>query len=231
MIGHVSSIETMGLVDGPGVRFVVFLSGCNLRCIYCHNPETWIKNNGNQRTSEDLIEQIIKYKNYYQKGGVTFSGGEPLLQNEFLLEMLKLCKEHGLHTAIDTAGVGNGNYEEILKHTDLVLLDIKGITEEQYETMAGIKLNEFNNFVKSLNKSNKPVWIRHVIVPGYNDNKEHILKFKEYIKQVNNVEKIELLPYKSLGKDKYQKLNLPCKLDNTEDLSKGRIKELESYLK
>ena len=230
MIGYVSSVETMGLVDGPGVRFVAFFSGCNLRCIYCHNPETWFKNLGNERTSQDLIEQILKYKSYYKDGGVTFSGGEPLLQDEFLLEMLKLCKENNLHTALDTAGVGNGNYEEILKYTDLVLLDIKGIDEEEYQTMTGVKLNEFNNFVSALNKSNKPVWIRHVIVPGYNDTIEHIKNFKEYIKIVKNVEKVELLPYRSFGKDKYKKLNLPYKLEDTKDLTKESIKVLEEYL-
>lgn len=133
MTGYIDSIETMGLVDGPGVRFVIFLKGCKLRCLFCHNPETWTKDNATQITSDELLNKIKRYKNYYVNGGVTLSGGEPLLQDEFIIDVLKKCKENGIHTAIDTAGVGKGNYEEILKYTDLVILDIKAYNDSQYK--------------------------------------------------------------------------------------------------
>ena len=183
-IGYIDSLETMGLVDGPGIRFVVFLRGCKLRCLFCHNPETLDYKDCLKISSEDLIKRIHKYHVYYQNGGgVTFSGGEPLLQPDFLIDMLKKCHMINLHTAIDTAGVGIGQYEEILKHTDLVLLDIKAINEEKYLEMTGKPMDEFNNFVKVLNQSDCEVIIRQVIIPGINDNEEYIKELKEYVKK------------------------------------------------
>lgn len=158
--GFISSVENMGLVDGPGLRYVVFMQGCSLRCLYCHNPETWKLNMGDKITPQELIVDILKYKNYYLNGGVTFSGGEPLMQPEFLIECLKLCKENNLHTAIDTAGVGLGLYEEILKYTDLVILDIKAIDEKMYHKVTGSNIKNFEKFLCYLNKSNTKVWIR-----------------------------------------------------------------------
>lgn len=228
--GFISSVENMGLVDGPGLRYVVFMQGCSLRCLYCHNPETWKLNMGDKTTPQEIIDDILKYKNYYLNGGVTFSGGEPLMQPEFLIECLKLCKENNLHTAIDTAGVGIKNFDEILKYTDLVILDIKAIDEKMYHKVTGGNIKNFEKFLCYLNKSNTKVWIRSVIVPGINDTREYILNLNKYIEKISNVEKVELLPYHLYGVDKYKNLELEYPLKDIEPLKKEKLKELENYL-
>ena len=231
--GYIHSIETMGLVDGPGIRVVVFMQGCPLRCLFCHNPETWNKKSDNKMTSKEIVDEVRKYRPYIEKdGGVTFSGGEPLLQTEYLLEMLKMCKNAGLHTCIDTSGTGyNKEYlDEVLKYTDLVILDIKAIDDIGYKKMTGKEIEEFNYFVERLNKSNNKVWIRQVIIPNINDNEEYILKLKKYIKKIKNIEKKELLPYHSMGIEKYKKLNLKYRLLNTLDMDKEKCKKLEELL-
>lgn len=229
-IGYIDSLETMGLVDGPGIRFVVFMRGCKLRCLFCHNPETWNTSDCLKIDSNDLIKRINKYHTYYKNGGVTFSGGEPLLQPDFLIDMLKKCHMINLHTAIDTSGVGIGNYEEILKHTDLVLLDVKAINPESYLSITGQKMDEFNKFLEVLNKSNVKVIIRQVIIPGINDTKEYILELKEYIKSINNVEKVELLPYHTMALEKYKKLNLKYPLDGVPPMDKTKLNVLNQLL-
>lgn len=230
--GNINSIETMGLVDGPGIRFVVFLQGCNLRCAYCHNPETWQKEKLCQKyTPKELIAKILRYKNYYGKtGGVTFSGGEPLLQAEFLLECLKLCKKNNIHTAIDTAGVGYGEYKEILKYTDLIILDIKAVDKEEYEKLTGQSIDYFNEFVRQVQQSGNKLWIRQVIVPTINDNEKNILALKDYVKKLTNVEKVELLPYRTIGVSKYKELKIPYRLENIEDMSDVEIKKWQALL-
>ncbi len=231
--GYIHSIETMGLVDGPGIRVVVFMQGCPLRCLFCHNPETWNKKSDNKMTSKQIVDEVRKYRPYIEKaGGVTFSGGEPLLQTEYLLEMLKMCKNAGLHTCIDTSGTGyNKEYlDEVLKYTDLVILDIKAIDDISYKEMTGKEIDEFNYFVQRLNKSNNKVWIREVIIPNINDNEEYILKLKKYIKKIKNIEKKELLPYHSMGIEKYKKLNLKYRLLDTLDMDKEKCKKLEELL-
>lgn len=229
--GYISSVEPMGLVDGPGVRYVVFMQGCKLRCLYCHNPETWKLNDGEEISSDKLLKKILRYKSYYKNGGVTFSGGEPLLQSDFLLDILKKCKENNLHTAIDTAGVGIGNYEEILKYVDLVILDIKAIDDNEYIKITGAKIDEFNKFLKIVISLNKKLWIRSVIVPGINDTEEYILKLKDYIKTIPNIEKVELLPYHLYGVDKYKKLGIKYLLDGINPMDVDKLKELERLLK
>lgn len=233
MIGYLNSIETMGLVDGPGVRFVAFLSGCKLRCLYCHNPETWKINETDIKiTPEELVEKVKRYVPYYEKeGGVTFSGGEPLLQSEFLLNTLKLLKKEGIHTAIDTAGVGNGEYEEILRYVDLVILDVKASNDKLYQYITGRDISETLKFINICNKLDKKMWIRQVIVPGINDTKENILELNDFLKQIKNVEKVELLPYHTLGNEKYKKLGIPYPLEDIKDMHESKIKELSTYLK
>ncbi len=230
--GNINSIETMGLVDGPGIRFVVFLQGCNLRCAYCHNPETWQKEKLCQKyTPKELIAKILRYKNYYGKtGGVTFSGGEPLLQADFLLECLKLCKKNNIHTAIDTAGVGYGEYKEILKYTDLIILDIKAVDKEEYKKLTGQSIDYFNEFVRQVQQSGNKLWIRQVIVPTINDNEKNILALKDYVKKLKNVEKVELLPYRTIGVSKYKELKIPYRLENIEDMSDVEIKKWQALL-
>ena len=232
--GFIHQIETMGLVDGPGIRIVVFMQGCPLRCVFCHNPETWDKKSDIKMTSKEIVDEIRKYRPYIEKdGGVTFSGGEPLLQSSFLLEMLVMCKKAGIHTAIDTSGTGYDNkcLDEILKYTDLVILDIKSIHDKEYKEITGKEMTEFNYFVDRLLKNNNKLWLRQVIIPNINDNEEYILNLKKYIKKFNNVEKIELLPYHTMGIEKYKKLNLEYRLLETPDMDKEKCKELEKLLK
>ena len=231
--GYIHSIETMGLVDGPNIRTVIFMQGCPLRCKFCHNPDTWELKSNFMMTSKEVVDEVRKYRTYIEMGGgVTFSGGEPLLQSEFLLDMLKLCKKAGFHTCIDTSGTGYSKQylDEILKYTDLVILDIKAIDRKNYEEITSRKMDMFNYFIERLKINNNKLWLRQVIMPGVNDNEEYILKLKEYIKQFNNVEKVELLPYHTLGLEKYKKLNIDYKLSNMEPMDKERCKELEELL-
>lgn len=232
MIGYLNSIETMGLVDGPGVRFVAFLSGCKLRCLYCHNPETWKINEDDIKiTPEELVKKIKNYTPYYENGGVTFSGGEPLLQKDFLRDCLKLLKQENIHTAIDTAGVGVGEYEEILEYVDLVILDIKSVDEKEYKYLTGQDISEFYRFLEVCQRLNKKMWIRQVVVPGINDTVDNILKLNNFLSEIKNVEKVELLPYRTLGIEKYKKLGIDYPLTGVKDLSKDRIQELSEHLK
>lgn len=232
MNGKIREYEIMGLVDGPGMRLVVFLSGCKLRCAYCHNPETWeLGKYLKEVTSEDILKQYNKYSSYYgETGGVTFSGGEPLLQSEFVAETIKLLKANGIHTAIDTSGVGE-NYSEVLDLVDLIILDIKAVEPEEYKFITGRDIDDFNEFLSECVKKGKKLWLRQVIVPGINDNEEHVLKLKEFTKDIPNVERIELLPYHSMATSKYKELGIKYRLEGVLDMDKDRCKELEKLLK
>ena len=225
--GSVKKIETFGLVDGPGIRTVVFLNGCKLRCIYCHNPEMWNMQELNY-TPEELAKKIVRNKPYFKRnnGGVTFSGGEPLLQSKFVIEVCKILKKEGIHIALDTSGVGNGNYDEILSYIDLVLLDIKHVTKEGYQYLTGYNIEESQKFIDALNKSGKPVIIRQVIVPGIMDNEEYLYGLKEQLKKINNIISIEFLPYHTLGIEKYKELNLDYPLESLKAMDNEECKKL-----
>ncbi len=231
--GKIHSIESMGLVDGPGVRVVVFFQGCKLRCAYCHNPDTWKLNGGTEMSPEELLQKIVRFKPYFQRsgGGVTFSGGDPLVQPKFLLECLKLCKQMGIHTAIDTSGYGNGDYDEILKYTDLAILDIKHTNSKGYFALTGKDASGVNLFLEALRRSKTRVWARHVVVPGITDSKEHIAILSEIIsEEVPNVDSVELLPYHVLGVNKYEELSIPYKLKGVEPMDTDKTNELQAYL-
>lgn len=222
----VDSIETFGLVDGPGIRTVIFLSGCKLRCKYCHNPEMWIKGKENY-TVEELAKRILRNKNYLiHGGGVTFSGGEPLLQSKAIIEIAKILKKENIHIALDTAGVGNGNYKEILKYIDLILLDIKHTTKEGYFSLTSQPIDESLKFIDTLNKSGKEVWIRQVIVPGIMDNDKYIQQLVQVIKRIKNVTRIDFLPYHKLGSEKYIKLGLVNPYINMKEMDKEKCQQL-----
>lgn len=222
----IDSIETFGLVDGPGIRTVVFFNGCMLRCKYCHNPEMWHKKENNY-TPEQLVEKIKRCKPYYQeKGGVTFSGGEPLLHSKFIIETAKLLKKENIHIALDTSGVGLGDYEEVLPYIDLILLDIKHITKDGYKDITGLELNEVEKFIEVANKLNKKIWIRQVIVPGIMDNENYINNLVEYLKHIKNIERIDFLPYHRLGREKYQTLNIPYPYEDKNDMDKNECDKL-----
>ena len=181
-------------------------------------------------TAEELVKKILKYVPYFgDDGGVTFSGGEPLKQPKFLLEALKECKKHGLHTCLDTSGFGD-DYEEILDYVDLVILDVKAIDKEKYKALTGQAIDKYNKFLETCQAKNKKLWLRQVIVPGYNDTKEDILKLKDYIKNIKNVERVELLPYHSMAKEKYKNLGIKYRLENVLDMDKEKCKQLEKLL-
>ena len=222
MKGSIDSIETLGLVDGPGIRCVVFLNGCSLRCKYCHNPETWYMKDENY-TVDELVEKLLKYKPYFgNDGGVTFSGGEPLLQEKFVIEVMKKLKNEGVHICLDTAGVGDGGYEEIISLCDLILFDVKHVNDEGYTELTGGDIKHCEEFISEVNKQNKPVWIRQVIVPGINDNLEYIVSLVKYLSKIKNIKKVDFLPYHKMGDEKYKKLNIENPLDNTSPMDKEK---------
>ena len=225
--GSVKKIETLGLVDGPGIRTVVFLSGCKLRCKYCHNPEMWNMDSPNY-TPQELFERIIRNKPYFKRnnGGVTFSGGEPLLQSKFLIEVCKLLKKEDIHIVLDTSGVGNGDYEELLSYIDLVLLDVKHTDIVKYKELTGNNIDETEKFINAINKSNIPVWIRQVIVPGLMDNDNYLYSLKEYLKKIKNIKKIDFLPYHTLGTEKYQELGIEYPFKDINAMDKEECQKL-----
>ena len=228
MKGRIHSIESMGLVDGPGIRSVVFFQGCALRCRFCHNPDSWSFTEGEEIEARDIVSRLTRFRSYYKRsgGGVTFSGGEPLQQPVFLLELLRLCRQAGIHTCLDTAGIGRGDYEEILRYTDLVLYDVKEITPERYEYMTGGRWEEQEPFQKALLKSGVPFWIRHVVVPGMGDSSQHMEALREYIQsRLPGAEKVELLPYHTLGKPKYRTMGIPDPLEGTESMDREKVKQ------
>ena len=230
--GFIHSIETLGLVDGEGIRVVIFMQGCPLRCLFCHNPDTWEKL-GKEVSSKEIVDVVRKYRSFIEQGGgVTFSGGEPLYQSEFLLEMLELSKKAGINTCIDTSGTGYKKelVDDILKNTDLVILDIKAIDPEGYKKITGKKIEDFEYFKEKVKEHNTRVWLRQVIVPGINDTEDYILKLKKYIKDIN-YEKIELLPYHTLGVPKYEKLDIKYRLDGVPDMDKEKLDKLQDLLK
>lgn len=231
-LGRIHSIESMGLVDGPGIRTVIFMQGCVLRCAYCHNPDTWQIDSGKETSPEELLKKVVKFKPYYSKsgGGVTLSGGDPLLQPDFVIEFFKLCKDEGIHTTLDTSGYGIGKYDEILKYTDLVLLDIKHIDEDEHKELTGHSRQGFLQFLQALKRSHTDVWIRHVVVPGITDKEEHILALADYINTLPNIRKVELLPYHTFGVNKYKSLNIQYKLNGVEPLGKEHLDELNKLL-
>ena len=229
--GSIDSIETFGLVDGPGIRTVVFLNGCNLRCKFCHNPEMWKKREFNY-DSIDIVKKVLRSKPYFKNGGgVTFSGGEPLLHIDFLLETCKELKKEGIHIALDTAGVGLGNYNELLKYVDLVILDVKAINDEMYFSITGHKsLEDVSEFIKQLNNSGNDVWVRQVIIPDINDNLEYMDGLASYIKDnIKNVKKVEFLPFHRLGREKYIKLGIPYPYEDKDDMNKNKCDSLYEY--
>lgn len=225
MTGFVNSVQSFGAADGPGVRFIVFMQGCNLRCACCHNPETWSLDGGQKYTPQEIVEQVKKYREYFGKdGGITISGGEPLLQAEFCTEVFRLCKAEGIGTCLDTSGsVFNGNVKALLKLTDLVLLDIKFTSEEKYREYVGCDYPRVLDFLSYLKKEKIPLWLRQVVIPGLNTDRENFKKLNELGK---GCEKIELLPFKKLCSAKYDLMKINFKLaDNPEPTDK----EMEEY--
>ena len=228
------SIESFGTVDGPGIRFVLFLQGCHLQCKYCHNRDTWDINGGEYKSVDEIIGKINRYKNYMllSGGGVTVTGGEPLLQASFLLELFKKLKENGISTCIDTSGmvVLTDLIKEVLKYTDLVLLDIKHIDDEKCKELVGCSNKKELEFAKYLSENNINMWIRQVLVPGYTDSKQDLIKLKEFLQTLKTVQKFKILPYHSMGKFKWEKLRQTYPLEGVRDANQEDVERAKKIL-
>lgn len=233
MKGRINSFQSLGAVDGPGIRFVVFFKGCPLNCLCCHNPETKPFDGGKEYSPEEIVEKAVKYKDYFgETGGVTLSGGEPICQPKFAAEIFKGCKQKGIHTCLDTSGyVLNDEIKELLSVTDLVLLDIKYTNEEDYLKNAGASLESVLEFLDYLSQKNIPTWIRQVIIPNLNDSEDNILRLKEIASKYSNVEKIELLPFRKLCQSKYDSLNIEFPLKDTPEPSTEKMDYLKELIK
>ena len=238
-MGKIHSIETFGAVDGPGIRFVIFLQGCPMRCKYCHNPDTWELSSGKDMTINDLMVEIRKYKHYFgDDGGVTVSGGEPMVQIDFVTELFETLKSENIHTCLDTCGVlynkseeMNQKIEKLLSFTDLILLDLKHINSDSHKDLTGHKNENILEFAKYLSDINKPVWIRHVLVPTINADEENLTKLRTFLDALTNVQKIEVLPYHTLGEKKYEKLNIAYPLVGVPVPTKQQIEIANKILK
>lgn len=234
--GNIHSYESFGTVDGPGIRFVVFFQGCILQCKYCHNRDTWEFNNNNEISAEELFNEIIKYKEYFDisNGGVTFSGGDPLAQPEFLIEILKILKENNIHTAIDTSAMFNINEDikEIINLADLFIVDIKHIDSNKCIELCGSPNIKELDFIKYLDQINKPFWIRQVLIPGITDDEDDLLKLREFLDSLNpnNLQKVEILPYQSFGEFKWNDLNIPYPFKNMKEPSLEEINSAKNLL-
>ena len=231
----VHSIESFGTVDGPGIRFVLFLQGCHLECKYCHNRDTWDINGGEYKSVDDIVEKVIDYKNYIipSGGGVTVTGGEPLLQVKFLIEFFKRLKKEGINTCIDTSGMValTEDIKEVLKMTDLVLLDIKHIDDEKCKDLVGKSNKKELEFAKYLSDNNIKMWIRQVLIPGYTDDEKDLIKLKEFIDTLHTVEKVQILPYHSIGKYKWEKLGLKYGLEGVREATTEDVEKAKKILK
>ena len=226
MLGRIHSLESFGTVDGPGIRFITFMQGCPLRCQYCHNPDTWDVDGKCQyeMTPEELFTETIRYRNFIVNGGVTVTGGESLMQAEFVSEYFRMCQDEGLHTALDTSGIiSTPQAFSVLDYTRMVLLDIKTINTELHPRLTGSKGENPLRFLDELERRGIPTWIRHVVVPGLTDNEDDLESLARYISSYQVVQKVELLPYHTMGIFKYQQLGIPYPLDGVEPLSRRTL--------
>ena len=238
MKGYIHQLESFGSVDGPGVRFIIFFAGCPLRCKYCHNPDTWDMMKGKQYTADELLDEAITCREYWgTKGGITVSGGEPLAQIDFLLELFTKAKERGINTCIDTAGgpfTREGEwfekFKQLMNVTDVLLMDIKHINEEEHIKLTGHTGKNIIEMFRYLDEINKPVWIRHVLVPGITDNDEYLIQTRDFIRTLGNVQRVEVLPYHGLGAMKYKDLGIDYILKDTNSPTAERVQNAREIL-
>ncbi len=237
MTGYIHSKESFGTVDGPGIRYVLFMQGCPMRCLYCHNPDTWDLKAGEEITVREVMDEFKKNRAFYEKGGITVSGGEPLLQMEFVTELFRKCKEENIHTCIDTSGITFKEDKEyiekldiLLELTDLVMLDIKHIESENHKALTGHDNENILAFAKHLEDKKVTLWVRHVVVEGYTDKKEDLIKLGEFIGKLKNLKGLDVLPYHTMGVNKYKELGIPYKLEDVPALSKEKAKKAKEYI-
>ena len=233
MIGRVHSIQSMGTLDGPGVRYVIFLQGCPLRCKCCHNPDTWDTDCGTEYTAEELVKKALRFKEYFgSEGGITVSGGEPLLQADFVREIFELCHKNGLNTCLDTSGcILNDKVKSLLQVTDRVLLDIKYVTDELYLENVGCHIDTPLAFLEYLSQNNIPTTIRQVIIPTKNDSEKNVLALKEIVSAHKSVDKVELLPFRKICQVKYDKIGIEFPFGNIPEPTRESVNALENLIK
>ena len=238
MQGYIHSIESFGSVDGPGVRYIIFLAGCPLRCKFCHNPDTWDITKGEKKEARDLIQESLSCRSYWgQHGGITVSGGEPLFQIDFLTELLTLAKEEGINTCIDTSGAPFSKegewfekFKKLMDVTDLLLMDIKHIDLEEHKKLTGSGNENIIEMFRYLDQIKKPIWIRHVLVPGISDNDKYLTQTRDFIRTLSNVQRVEILPYHTLGVHKYQDMGIPYPLEGVASPTAERIANAKKIL-
>ncbi len=238
--GRIHSIESFGAADGPGVRYIIFLQGCHMRCRYCHNPDTWAMNDKTsyEETPTETLAKAIKYKSYWRdKGGITVSGGEALLQIDYVTELFRLAKAKGVHTTLDTSGGPFtreepffGKFNELMKYTDLFMLDIKHIDSEKHKNLTAFDNNNILDMAKYLSDNGKDMWIRHVLVPGITNDEEDLKRLGEFVKSLNTVKRFEILPYHTLGVFKWKELGIKYTLDEVDPPTADEIKKAEEIM-
>lgn len=236
--GWIHSLESFGSVDGPGVRYLIFVAGCRMRCAFCHNPDTWTTEKAKEYTPEELLDQAVKYRTYWgTKGGITVSGGEPLLQIDFLMELFTQAKDRGIHTCLDTSGNPytteepfHSKFLALMKVTDLVMLDIKQIDEEQHKILTGQTNSNILQMAREMSDLGKSMWIRHVLVPGHSDQNVYLYRLAEFIRTLHSVERVEVLPYHTLGAFKWKELGMKYPLEGIDPPSSERIRNAEQIL-
>ena len=238
MTGFIHSTESFGTVDGPGIRFVVFLQGCPLRCLYCHNPDTWERNKGTEKTADELLAEFNKNRDFYKRGGITVTGGEPLLQIDFVTELFRKAKSKQIHTCLDTSGITfnaqnaqlREKFDELIKYTDLVMLDIKHIDPEKHKSLTGSDNRNVLAFADYLSEKNIPLWVRHVVVKGYTDKKDELVRLGKHLAHLNNLKALDVLPYHTMGVSKYAELGISYPLEGTEALTAQEAVKAKSYI-
>ena len=247
MLGNIHSVESFGSADGPGVRYIVFLKGCDMRCAYCHNPDTWAKPCGTQdaplpgenwQSAEEVLTTALRYKTYGRKnGGITVSGGEALLQIDFLIELFTLAKKKGVHTCLDTSGNPFtrkepfwGKFQELMQVTDLFMLDIKEIDEEKHKKLTGCSNRNILDMASYLSEQGKAMWIRHVLVPGVTDDEEDLKRLRTFVESLKTVERFEILPYHTLGVFKWKELEIPYRLEDVDPPTKEQVDRAKALL-
>lgn len=229
MIGYIHSTESFGTVDGPGIRFVIFLQGCPMRCLYCHNPDTWEAGKGDKRTTDSLLEEFEQYREFMRNGGITCTGGEPLLQMDFVIELFEKAKARGIHTCLDTSGItfdpdnaaAIKRFERLTESTDLVMLDIKHIDDAEHIKLTGKSNKNILSFAEFLAQRNVDIWVRHVVVPGITDKEEYLHRLGYFIGGLKTLRALDVLPYHTMGKAKYEQLGIEYPLGDTPPAEKS----------
>jgi len=235
MVGYIHSKETFGTVDGPGIRYVLFLQGCPMRCKYCHNPDTWLINSGDTVSPGEIIEEFLRNRDFYVNGGITVSGGEPLLQTEFVTELFTLAKRNGIHTCIDTSGISfsennTSEFDKLISLTDLVMLDIKHISDKMHKELTGHGNKSILAFARYLSERNVPLCIRHVLVPGITDNPEDLEMLGEFIGTLKSLRSLDVLPYHTMGVQKYTALKIPYPLEGIPEADTNQAVKAKNHI-